>query len=173
MTSSELTQASAASGSRDWYLVQCKPKQDERAEENLVRQGYVCSRPACRREKTLRGQVQCVQESLFPGYLFIHMPHDANWAPLRSTRGVARVVAFGGRPLAVSPELIHQLQGRAQSQVISTFSPGDKVTILDQGFAGIESIFMTMEGEERVILLINLMSRQQQISLPLARIACR
>lgn len=25
----------------DWYLVQCKPKQDERAEDNLVRQGYV------------------------------------------------------------------------------------------------------------------------------------
>ncbi|WP_332455243.1 transcription termination/antitermination NusG family protein, partial [Pseudomonas fragi] len=35
-------------------------------------------------------------ESLFPGYLFIHMPPGANWAPLRSTRGVARVVAFGG-----------------------------------------------------------------------------
>ena len=52
-------------------------------------------------------------------------------------------------------------------------NPGDKVTILDQGFAGIESIFMTMDGEERVILLINLMNRQQQISLPLASISNR
>ena len=32
---------------------------------------------------------------------------------------------------------------------------------------------MTMDGEERVILLINLMNRQQQISLPLASIANR
>ena len=117
--------------------------------------------------------MQHVQESLFPGYLFIHMPQGANWAPLRSTRGVVRVVAFGGRPLAVSHELVAQLQDRAENHIITTLSPGDKVTILDQGFAGIESIFMTMDGEERVILLINLMNRQQQISLPLASITNR
>lgn len=173
MTSSAATQDPAASRSGDWYLVQCKPRQDERAEENLLRQGYKCSRPACRRERLLRGQMQHVQESLFPGYLFIHMPQGANWAPLRSTRGVARVVAFGGRPLAVSHELVSQLQDRAESHIITAFKPGEKVTILDQGFAGIESIFMTMDGEERVILLINLMNRQQQISLPLASIASR
>ncbi|WP_019412048.1 transcription/translation regulatory transformer protein RfaH [Pseudomonas psychrophila] len=159
--------------SGDWFLVQCKPRQDERAEENLERQGYECSRPVCRREKVQRGQMSCVQESLFPGYLFIYMPEGANWAPLRSTRGVARVVAFGGRPLAVSHELIIQLQSRADTHIISTFNAGDKVTILDQGFAGIESIFMSMDGEERVILLINLMNRQQQISLPLASITTR
>lgn len=159
-----------ASRSGDWYLVQCKPRQDGRAEGNLLGQGYECSRPAWRHEKVVRGQAQYVQESLFPGYLFIHMPQGANWAPLRSTRGVARVVAFGGRPLAVCHELILQLQERAENHIIATFSPGDKVVILDQGFAGIESIFMAMDGEERVILLINIMNRQQQISLPLARI---
>lgn len=156
--------------SDDWYLVQCKPRQDERAEENLQRQGYECSRPVCRREKLLRGQMSCVKESLFPGYLFLHMPEGANWAPLRSTRGVARIVAFGGRPLAVSQELIIQLQSRADTHIISKFNAGDKVTIVDHGFAGIESIFMSMDGEERVILLINLMNRQQKISLPITSI---
>ena len=173
ITSGSDTQEPGASKSGDWYLVQCKPRQDERAEENLLRQGYECARPACRRERLLRGQMQHVQESLFPGYLFIHMPSGANWAPLRSTRGVARVVAFGGRPLAVSYELILNLKSRAESCLISAFSPGEKVTILDESFAGIESIFMTMDGEERVILLINLMNRQQQVSLPLASIANR
>ena len=173
LTSSAVTQEPTPSRAGDWYLVQCKPRQDERAEENLQRQGYQCSRPACRRERQLRGQMQYVHESLFPGYLFIHMPEGANWAPLRSTRGVARVVAFGGRPLAVSHELVAQLHDRADTHIITAYKPGDKVTILDQGFAGIESIFMTMDGEERVILLINLMNRQQQISLPLASITTR
>lgn len=163
----------SASKPGDWYLVQCKPRQDERAEENLQRQGYGCSRPSCRREKLVRGQLQFTQESLFPGYLFIHMPQGANWAPLRSTRGVARIVAFGGRPLAVSHDLIVQLQDRASTHTIAAYDPGDKVTILDQSFAGIESIFMAMDGEERVILLINLMNRQQQISLPVTSIANR
>lgn len=173
MTSRAVAQDSVASRSGDWYLVQCKPRQDERAEENLLRQGYKCSRLACRRERLLRGQIQHVQESLFPGYLFIHMPQGANWAPLRSTRGVARIVAFGGRPLAVSHELVAQLQDRADSRIIKAFKPGEKVIIRVQDFAGIESIFITMDGEERVILLINLMSRQQQISLPLASITSR
>lgn len=101
------------------------------------------------------------------------MPQGANWAPLRSTRGVARIVAFGGRPLAVSHDLIIQLQERANTHAIAAYSPGNKVAILDQGFAGIESIFMTMDGEERVILLINLMNRQQQISLPVTSIGNR
>lgn len=163
-------QTSAVSRRGDWYLVQCKPKQDERAEENLVRQGYECSRPLCSRERLLRGKRQLVQESLFPGYLFIHMPLGANWAPLRSSRGVARVVAFGGQPLPVSQQLVEQLQARALTAVVSPFKPGDKVTVKEEGFSGLDSIFMCMDGEERVILLINLMNRQQQISLPLASI---
>jgi len=75
--------------------------------------------------------------------------------------------------LAVSHELILQLQSRAETHIISKFNPGDKVTILEQGFTGIESIFMSMDGEERVILLINLMNRQQQISLPVTSISPR
>lgn len=161
---------STASRQGDWYLVQCKPRQDERAEENLVRQGYECSRPACQRVREVRGKHKVVLESLFPGYLFIHMPRGANWAPLRSSRGVARVVAFGGQPVPVGQGLVEQLQARAQTAVLSPFKPGDKVTVRNEGFTGLDSIFMCMDGEERVILLINLMNRQQKISLPVASI---
>lgn len=154
----------------DWYLVQCKARQDQRAEENLVRQGYECLRPICRRQRLLRGMSVIVEESLFPGYLFVHMPQGANWAPIRSTRGVTRVVAFGGQPLPVGHELVAQLQARAKSHPISKFSPGDRVVILGDAFAHIESIFMATDGDERVILLINIMNRQQQISFPLASI---
>ena len=98
------------------------------------------------------------------------MPRGANWAPLRSSRGVARVVAFGGQPVPVGQGLVEQLQARAQTAVLSPFKPGDKVTVRNEGFTGLDSIFMCMDGEERVILLINLMNRQQKISLPVASI---
>ncbi|HCJ30844.1 MAG TPA: transcription/translation regulatory transformer protein RfaH, partial [Pseudomonas sp.] len=78
-----------------WYLVQCRVRQDERAEENLTRQGYECLRPTITRERLLRGRRQSVVESLFPGYLFIRLGAEADWGPLRSTRGVLRVVGFG------------------------------------------------------------------------------
>ena len=100
---------------RHWYLLQCKPRQDERAEENLLRQGYHCYRPQHQRERILRGQRQTVSESLFPGYLFIQLGPLDNWAPLRSTRGVSRLVAFGNQPLPVSAELIAQLRRRCNA----------------------------------------------------------
>lgn len=93
----------ALSISRDaaWYLVHRKPRQGVRAEESLLRQGYDCYRPQHRRERLVQGRRQAVVESLSPGYQFIQLANNANWAPLRSTRGVSYVIGFGGQPLSV------------------------------------------------------------------------
>jgi transcriptional antiterminator RfaH len=156
---------------KSWYLVQCKSRQDERAEVNLVRQGYEITRPKCRNQKLIRGQRQWAVESLFPGYLFINLPEESNWGPLRSTRGVCRVVSFGGVPLAVSDGLVKQLWERGEGEVRSDFKPGAEVKIAEGVFTELDAIFLAMDGEERVILLINLLSRRQKISIPMAGIA--
>lgn len=153
-----------------WYLVQCKPRQDERAEEHLTRQGYECSRPVCRRERVVRGRRQEFLESLFPGYLFITLSASDSWAPLRSTRGVNRVVGFGGRPLPVSDGLVLQLQRRAEVAFLSEFKTGQNVRIIEGQFSELDAIFMAMDGDERVMLLINILSRQQSITLPLGSV---
>lgn len=154
-----------------WYLVQCKPRQDERAEDNLLRQGYACYRPQHNCERIVRGRRQAIVESLFPGYLFIQLAADSNWAPLRSTRGVNRVIGFGGMPLPVDGSLIAHLQQRTATAVKPALVAGDSVRITAGSFAELDAIFMAMDGEQRVILLLNLLNRQQRISVPLASIA--
>lgn len=144
-----------------WYLIQCKPRQDGRAEEHLIRQGYQCSRPTCLREKTVRGQRQWLTESLFPGYLFINLPDDANWVPLRSTRGVSRVVGFGGRPLPVSDSLVVELQDRSAQTLKSTLGDDDKLSGQSSAFPELDAIFMTADIDQRAFLLIDLVTRQQ------------
>ncbi len=154
-----------------WYLIQCKPRQDERAEENLVRQGYSCYRPRHVRERILRGQRQSIEESLFPGYLFIRLSLLDNWAPLRSTRGVSRVVGFGNQPLPVSQELIDCLQQRCcATPPEQLLASGDKVRINHGAFAELEAIFLSMDGNERVVLLMNILHREQKIRVPLTSI---
>ena len=153
-----------------WYLVHCKPRQDERAEENLLRQGYGCYRPQHSHERIVRGRRQTVVESLFPGYLFIQLAADASWAPLRSTRGVNRVVGFGSMPLPLDNGLIAHLQQRTTTTAEPAFEIGDSVRITAGGFAELDAIFMAMEGEQRVILLLNMLNRQQQVSLPLTSV---
>jgi transcriptional antiterminator RfaH len=158
---------------RNWYLIQCKPRQDERAEENLAYQGYETLRPKRKYQKSIRGKQIWVIESLFPGYLFIFLPRESNWGPLRSTRGVSRVVNFGGAPVGVSDSLIRQLQSRAEIDVKLELNSGDNVRILEGIASELDAIFIAMDGEERVILLINLLNRQQQISVPIASIASK
>lgn len=153
-----------------WYLVYCKPRQDERAEEHLLRQGYACYRPQHSCERIVRGCRQIIAESLFPGYLFIQLAADANWAPLRSTRGVNRIVSFGGLPLRLDNSLITHLQQRTAAPVKPALEVGDSVRITQGGFAELDAVFVTMDGEQRVILLLNMLNRQQQISVPLVSI---
>jgi transcriptional antiterminator RfaH len=152
-----------------WYLIQCKPRQDERAEENLLRQGYSCYRPKIRRRAP--GSNRPTQDSLFPGYLFIAISPDDAWAPLRSTRGVARVVGFGGQPQPISAELIGQLRQRESAPLAeASLKPGEKVRIKQGPLAEMDAIFLSMDGNERVVLLLNIMQREQKVRAPLSGI---
>ncbi|MGY2171675.1 transcription/translation regulatory transformer protein RfaH [Pseudomonas gingeri] len=153
-----------------WYLVQCKPRQDERAEENLCRQGYVCVRPIFKRDRVFRGRAQRVTESLFPSYLFIRMSEDADWGRLRSTRGVSRIVGFGGKPLAVSDQVISEISSRSQLLERDEHSLGDRIEILERALSPIEAIFLAMDGEERALILISILDSDRCASLPLKRI---
>jgi len=158
-----------------WYLLQCKPRQDARAEENLRRQGYSCFRPLLQREKLGGGRIQKVEESLFPGYLFIQLDAQSNWAPLRSTRGVSRLVVFSGYPLPVPAGLIEQLRLRSQQvsgqAAVPVLKSGEKVRITEGPFAELEAIFHSMDGLQRAVLLLNMLNRQQKIHLPLSSLS--
>jgi transcriptional antiterminator RfaH len=157
-----------------WYLLQCKPRQEARAEENLQRQGYLSFHPQWRREVLSGGRRRLVHESLFPGYLFIQLHADSNWAPLRSTRGVIRLVGFNGQPLPVADSLIEALRWRVSAHnrqpELPVLQSGEKVRISDGPFAELEAVFHCMNGEQRAILLLNLLNRQQQVQLPLSSI---
>ena len=156
--------------SSTWFLVQCKPRQDERAEENLQRQGYHCYRPQRGFERIVRGRRQIVNESLFPGYLFIALDADANWAPLRSTRGVSRLVAFNGQPLPVAENLIEDLHRRTTPVGESLPQVGEKILIKDGCFANLEAIFESRKGDERVVLLLTILNQLQRVEVSLASI---
>ncbi|WP_339845785.1 transcriptional activator RfaH, partial [uncultured Halopseudomonas sp.] len=94
-----------------WYLIQCKARQDERAELNLRNQGFICYRPVHQVERLRHGKRVRLEESLFPGYLFIHLNYlSDNWYSIRSTRGVLRLVGFDHQPTAVSPQIINAIK---------------------------------------------------------------
>lgn len=159
-------------GQPAWYLLQCKPRQNFRAEENLCNQGFTCFQPVVDVERLQQGRLRLVSEALFPGYLFIRLDSvNDNWSPIRSTRGVARMVGFSGRPQSVPDDVVLALRDRVAEQPrIAPLLPGDKVMIKDGAFAAIEAIFKSFDGDERVVILLSLMHREQQLVMPLSRV---
>jgi len=153
-----------------WYLVHSKVRQEQVALANLERQGYLCFLPMLNAEKLRRGKLQVVQEPLFPRYLFIRLDthtQSQSWSPIRSTLGVSRLVMFGQTPGRVGDDLIEQLQAQhtTQSPAQALFQPGDRVTITQGPFAGLEAIYHMPCGEERVMVLLDILSKQVKMTV--------
>ena len=149
-----------------WYLLQSRPNQVERAEQNLARQGYTTFLPRFSARRVRRGRQVTVETALFPNYLFIRLDHwSDNWYPLRSTRGVSRLVTFGADPLPVPDRLIDAIRKRLeQSNVAPAFTPGERVELIDGPLRGLNAIFVAQRDDERVVLLIELLHRQLHLS---------
>lgn len=155
-----------------WYVVHCRAKQQCRAEENLRHQGYECFLPMVQVERIKRGKRVLQAEPLFPNYLFIRLNCvDDNWAPIRSTRGVLRIVSFGTQPLPVPDDVISHLQQRlADAPCLGELQEGDQVHVSIGPYTGIDAIFQAFDGEERVIILLNILNQPQLIKVSLSNV---
>lgn len=158
-----------------WYVVQCRANQNDRAQANLENQGFACFSPQLNVEKVRAGRRVQRQEPLFPGYLFIEL-HDqeGGWHTIRSTRGVTKLVTFGNRPAAVPSSIIEALKKKAEplsSDDRPALRPGDSLRIESGPFANMEAVFHRFDGQERAIVMLNMLQKQQRLSLALKDVA--
>ena len=158
-----------SSATARWYLVQCKPRQEVRAEQNLRNQLFPCYCPQHTVEKIRYGKRTVIQQPLFPGYLFINLCRvNDSWHSIRSTRGVLRLVTFADQPLAVPDGIIEDLRARlATVEGKPLFQKGEPVTLIQGPFKDLDAVFCKADGEERAIVLLNLLHRQQELRVPL------
>ncbi|MFG6668723.1 transcription/translation regulatory transformer protein RfaH [Halomonas sp. HNIBRBA4712] len=151
-----------------WYVIQCKGGESFRAAEHLANQDFEVFHPVLEAKRKRRGKLTSVIEPLFPYYLFIRLDRiDSNWRPIRSTRGVLKLLTFGDKPVYVPDELIESLTAQPHRQEGSHtyFSAGEKVTISDGPFKSLEAVFQRCKGEERAIVLLTMLQRPQHIEI--------
>jgi len=154
-----------------WYLVYTKPRQENVAKENLLRQDYHIYLPITKVSRRRQNTYQLITEPFFPRYLFINLNTVVdNWGPIRSTRGVAKLVRFGEEAPRVPVELIEYLKDEETQRLTKTstvpqFRKGDRVTIMDSFFAGYEGIFEEKNSEQRVSVLLNIIGAINRIKL--------
>ena len=147
-----------------WYAIHSKPRQEERALENLQRQGFEAWLPLMEVEKVLRSKLMRVIEPMFSRYLFIRLDTEqTNWSPIRSTLGVSKLVSFGNRPAVVSDDLIVALKNLPKQETQRLIQPGQQVKIVSGPLRGLEGIYQQSDGEMRAMVLIELLNKQHRI----------
>lgn len=138
----------------NWYLCQTKSRDEHTAKVNLERQGYETYLPV------MDGEV------LFSGYIFVSV--DGNFAPIKSTRGVIKLVQFGEQ-LATIPQRLIDTFRETQWQRSDDCIPGAKVRITSGPFNYREAIVKAKKAD-RIIVLLNLLNSEQEITLKLSEI---
>lgn len=157
---------------KHWYAIHSKPRQEQVAAQNLSRQAFEIYLPKIKQARRYRGQWRHRIEALFPRYLFIRLNlGEDNIAPIRSTRGVSKLVSLSGLPTAVPDPLIDALIQSAEPDTglhhpeEALFEAGNPVTIVDGPLQGLEAIFKAQDGEQRSIILLTILGKTQQLRI--------
>lgn len=156
---------------RFWYLIYTKPRQENLAQENLQRQGYETYLPRVYQVRRRSGRYVKTIEAFFPRYLFIKLDTESdNWAPIRSTLGVSKMVRFDGIPAVVPDALIDALRKNEDDDGIQSLKQnnlvrGDKVTIIDGPLAGYQGIYQQQNSAERIAVLVDLVGKNTLVNI--------
>jgi transcriptional antiterminator RfaH len=123
-----------------------------------------------RAEKLRRRALVVVLEPLFPRYLFVRFDaglEAKGWGPIRSTLGVTRLVTFGNQPAKLNDSLVCSIRARLEDAIAPKefFEPGQALVVADGPFIGLDVIYQMRDGEGRVMVLLNILSKPVQLSI--------
>ncbi len=157
---------------RHWHAVFCKPRQDARAEEHLRNQGFELFRPKVSARQVRQGRREIRTESMFPRYLFVRLGHGVDdWSTIRSTRGTVGLVRLGREAPIVPDPVIDKLRQRCNAQGVVNlagaidYQADDRVEIIEGPCSGYQALFKARTGDERVIVLLQLLQQERAIEL--------
>jgi transcriptional antiterminator RfaH len=157
-----------------WYLIHTKPSGEALALANLERQGYEVYFPRLVRTMRRAGRPHDRIGALFPRYLFLRLNEGRQaLSPVAFTLGVAGIVRFGSRYIAIPNRVIRDLQARAEPESglhrLSCdvhLAPGARVRIRSGPFDGLEGVFERDAGADRVVVLLQLLGQNAAVCVP-------
>lgn len=147
---------------RRWFVVNTKPRHEDRVQSILVQAGFEVYAPRILRDKKPR--------PLFPGYAFVHFDFPSEFRLIRYARGVKRVLGVRERPAPVPNELIQEIRGREVDGMVVLHETrpapevGDEIEVVEGPLKGLRGIFQKeLKDRERVAILLSYVSYQAQL----------
>ncbi len=145
---------------KKWFVVNTKPKNEDRAANNFLSGGIEVLAPKLRLRKYKDGRFIYVIEPMFPSYIFVKFHPVDDYILVKYTRGVKTIVNFGGKIVPLHDEFIEYIKDKLEDGVATIqpkgFKKGEKIVIKDGPFKGLSGIFeKELDGKERVAILLD------------------
>lgn len=161
---------------REWFAIRTQPRKEQVAKKHYEQQDFIVYLPLILTIRRHARRIDKIPRPLFPGYIFLHLSkEDRRWSTIGSTIGAIGPVRFGEYYPPVPDWFIEGLRVRGDekgliflgSQYGSTFKPGDRVSVVLGNLEYIEGIFQAARGEDRAMILMEILHRQVSTLVPL------
>lgn len=151
-----------------WHVIQSRSREAVRSDDNLRNHGYEPLLPRIRAERICRSKRVVGDEPLLPNYLFAHLRQRLDdWWPGRFNRGILRLVGFGDGPAPVADEVVDVIRARS-GEARPTLESEQRVSVTEGLFRGLDVVSHLFDGNERVVLFLELLQLQVRVTVPLA-----
>ena len=154
----------------NWYVVQSKPREEERALYFLEEKGFETYLPKME-VVSLRGfKNKTMEKPLFPGYLFCRFEkEDESLAHVRWTRGVKKLLPESVNPNPVDNEVVKAIQSLQQHDGVIRQQPlkkNDHIRVARGPMKDILGVFDYWTSDDgRVKVLLNFLNYQASVEL--------
>jgi transcriptional antiterminator RfaH len=144
-----------------WYVVQTKPGNEDRVQNNLHRQEIENFLPRLGTYEHRQGTMVHRIKPLFPNYLFAKFHLGLHYYKVKWTRGVNRILGNGSGPIPISEQVISTIKEKAGEDNIirleDEWKEGDIIQVTSGPFKDLMGIFQKkMSSQGRVKILLSL-----------------
>ena len=153
-----------------WYVIQTKPKEEEKATSYLSTKGVEMFHPLIETFASKNMRMTKELKPLFPGYIFGRFDLEKNYPLVRWARGVKCILGFGGYPTPISEEVVRTIKERTDPQGIlrlkDHFEPDDIVRIKTGPMKDLLGVFERwLPDHERVRILLRLIGYEPAVEI--------
>ena len=153
-----------------WYVIQTKPKEEDKAVSYLSTKGVEILAPMLENFTARNGKISKELKHLFPGYIFGNFDLEQNYPLVRWAKGVKKILGFGGYPTPVSKEVVEIIKMRTDCngivKIAKHFQPNDVVRITSGPMKDLLGIFERwVSDSERVRVLLSLIGYQPAVEM--------
>ncbi|RFP88232.1 transcriptional activator RfaH [Rhodobacteraceae bacterium 63075] len=156
---------------KDWYILLCKPNQNQIAERHLARMPVEIFMPYHMVSVRVGGQFRLQRRPLFAGYFFVGgKACDMPWRRIRTTPGISQVlgsVTHGPSkvPREVVEGLVHRCDADGMLVSYQDLSVGDRIKIKSGPFAEFVSRVEKIGEDARIHALLDFMGAQRRVAV--------